>query len=275
MSGYSKSGLPSARGDFHYFQKKLITKTPFTFVRFSDGETEILRKRKLVIGKNIVQFRGVSEEYSYPDFDAKTFDPEVDLLIQQDLMESAISKSKNYYKGIPTFHNRAVIDRDYMVELNGGSTENLTFSDLFLNQNYNKYLKDIVPIFSTFDSVTLVGNFRMKPAQLIPHSNHIRVPDNFFLDYESVSSEILTALQNVPQETLVLSSASSLSNIMGHKLIDVRPDITFIDVGTTLHSKMGLTENIRDYHLCVESWNLKNFRPKAKFMMSSSYRLKW
>ena len=38
----------------------------------------------------------------------------------EDLLETAIKSQNNYFKGIPTSHNKATKDRDLMLFLNGG-----------------------------------------------------------------------------------------------------------------------------------------------------------
>lgn len=266
---------PNGHQHFDAFLNKLKNQEPFTFVRFSDGETEILKNRELVIGKNFVRFRGTTAKHDYPAYDSKTFDPDKNKQLHMDLMEAARAVFPEYYKGIPTAHNNALDDRNLMIDLNGGSTKNLTFSDLFLNENYKDYLNLVVPVFMDFDSVILVGNFRMKPTLLIPQAKHIPLPDNFFADYENVKLNVLSELERCPRNTLVLSSASSLSNIVGQQIISKRPDLTFIDIGTTLHAKMGLDGNIRSYQLSAMPWKFNNFIPKLKNRINKSYRLKW
>ena len=48
---------------------------PFQFVRFSDGETEILESRYLSINDGKVHFRGMVHDIDYPEHDKKLFDP--------------------------------------------------------------------------------------------------------------------------------------------------------------------------------------------------------
>lgn len=52
----------------------------------------------------------------------------------------------------------------------------------------------------------------------------------------------------VPDSALVLSSASSLSNVLGHRLRKSRSDLTFLDIGTVLNDLMGLPLTTRAHY---------------------------
>lgn len=129
--------IPNAIEHLDNFIKLLKENRPFSFVRFSDGEIEILRNRYLEIGRGKTVFRG--REFKNT-FDAKKFDPRIHQNIRKDLLSSALFREKNFYKGIPT----ALKDREFLLRLNGGFDTNMTFSDLFLNSNYRKYRDEVV-----------------------------------------------------------------------------------------------------------------------------------
>jgi hypothetical protein len=82
-------------------------------------------------------------------------------------------------------------------------------------------------------------------------------------------------LINVPKSSLVLSSASSLSNILGHKLHTLRADLTFIDVGTSLNHLIGLGRSSRAYHTQLEPWTFRTLRPKVLYRLFGGHRIKW
>lgn len=264
-----------SKSEFHRFSGLLEKREPFVFVRFSDGELEILRNHSLIINSEGVSWSKGTSKHRYPDFDFKTFIPEIHQNFRNDLMSSAMKKSEHFYKGIPTRHNGSYVDRDWMIELNQNSTFNLTFSDLFLNSNFIKFRKQIVPKFQLFDYVYVLGNFRMNPGSISKQWKLIEIPDNFILDYDNVRDEVLSQIQNVEEGALILSSASSLSNVIGAEVVDVRPDLTFIDVGTSMHDLMGMTDGIREYHSLLKSWSLKSFRSKLGYFLSRSHRIRW
>lgn len=227
---------------------RLKNKKPFTFIRFSDGETEIIKNRYLEIIPGKTVFRGKEIKNNFPQFDTKKFDPSLHQNIREDLLDSAKFKAQEYFKGIPTSHNKALDDRQMMLELNGGLDAFITFADLFLNSNYETYLKEIVPLFADFTNITIVANYRAKPVGILQKAVHIKIGDNFFGDYETVLNNAMEALQNIEEGSLVLSSASSLSNILGFKLLQTRPDLTFLDIGTSINDLLSMDSTIRSYH---------------------------
>ncbi|MDZ7819164.1 MAG: hypothetical protein U5K55_11415 [Aliarcobacter sp.] len=242
----SNSKIPNAIEHLNIIKNKLEKRESFTFIRFSDGETEILKKNRyleIIPGKTV--FRGKEIKNNFPQFDSKKFDPLEHQNIREDLLESARFKAHNYFKGIPTLHNKAVDDRDMMVELNDGLDNSITFADLFLNSNYEKYLDEIVPIFETYENIIVIANYRAKPIDILKKAKHIEIPDNFFANYNNVLEDVLDKLKDISKNSLILSSASSLSNIIGYKLFLQRKDITFLDIGTSINSLLSLDDRIR------------------------------
>ena len=268
--------VPNSKSHFVFFESLIRQKIPFVFVRFSDGELEIIRNRRLEINETQVIWRnGVKVDHMYPIHDVKVFDPGIHQNFRTALLASAQHRSENYYKGIPARHNDAIADRDYMIDLNGGSIEGLTFSDLFLNENYRKFLRNVVPLFTEYQNVSVLGNFRMQPQLFNQNWKLISIPDNFIADYELVFANVTNQLEALPDNSLVLLSASSLSNTVGMRLSMVRPDLTCIDIGTTMHEIMGLGGSSRAYHVHAEPLRRSNALKKVRFRFKGDYHLKW
>ena len=248
MSMLNNYEIPDAKKHLNNLENKIKKKEHFSFIRFSDGETEILKNRYLEIlpGKTI--FRGKEIKNNFPEFDSKRFDPSLHQNIREDLIESAKFKDLDFFKGIPTSHNKALDDREMMLELNGGFDNSITFADLFLNSNYENYLKKIVPLFASYEDIIVIANYRAKPVGILKNAKHISIPDNFFANYDEVLKNVMNELKDVKENSLILSSASSLSNILGHKLFLIRRDLTFLDIGTSINSLLSLDDKIRSYH---------------------------
>lgn len=261
---------PSANSHLENFTDFLERKKPFSFVRFSDGETEILHNRFLEINEGKTTFRGRTFENKFPAFDAKKFDPRIHQKLRSDLLESATFRSENFYKGIPTSHNNAIADREFMLRLNGGYSTNMTFADLFLNSNYQNYRSNLVPLFGTFEKIYIIANYRSKPVGELRKSTLIEVPDNFFSCYDETLSHVMEKLILIESNALVLSSASSLTNIVGYKLFNERSDLTFIDIGTSVNDLLSLDSRTRSYH-AVQGNILNNI----KYRLSKGYKIKW
>lgn len=265
-----KNFTPNSVKDLIRFKHFLNTKQPFSFVRFSDGEIEILRNRYLEIGGGKTYFRGRVFANIFPDFDSKKFDPFLHQNIRKDLLSSALFRNKNFYKGIPTSHNDAIKDREFLLRLNGGFDYNITFADLFLNSNYQTYRNALVPLYETYNKIYVIANYRAKPVGILSKSNHISIPDNFFANYHKVFENVYSEIKDIEIGSLVLSSASSLSNILAYKLFLQRQDITFLDVGTSINDLLSLNHNIRAYHQLN-----KTFLQKLFYKNTKGYQIKW
>jgi hypothetical protein len=268
--------IPSGVKDLQRFENLVSQRSPFTFIRFSDGEIEILRNRKLIIADGITEFRGKRFSNQFPEFDQKRFDPLNGQDIRHDLLASAIFCELNYFKGIPTRHNCAIDDREFMLRLNGGFTSQMTFSDLFLNSNFLSARQRFFPqLVSCFQDLIVVGNWRCELKDYLKKGTLIRIPDNFFSSYQSTLEAVQTELQSAPKSALVLSSASSLSNVLGHRLRINRPDLTFLDIGTVLNDLLGLPLTTRAYHKLVNPRSLRDRFAAWRYRMHKEYQLQW
>ena len=260
---------PCPKRDINKLYEKLKQKEHFCFIRFSDGETEIIRNRYLKIDKGETSFKGKISKNNFPEMDSKEFIPLIHNQIREDLLISAIRKMPNYFKGLP--HKRSKSDRDLMLILHGDLDNHVTFADLLINSNYSFFREKIVPEFDSYKDIFLIANFRAKAKDILAKSNHIKVPDNFFSNYKNVKNDILRQLYEIPQNSLILSSASSLTNIIGYEIFSKRKDITFIDVGTAINDILSLEQSTRAYHDAYFSKGFRAFMRKIR----PSYHIRW
>ena len=68
---------PSAKQNIQNFYDKILNKETFCFIRFSDGEVEIIRNRYLKISDGITYFRGKKSKNNFSQIDSKEFDPNI------------------------------------------------------------------------------------------------------------------------------------------------------------------------------------------------------
>ena len=99
----------------------------------------------------------------------------------------------------------------------------------------------------------------------------MKIPDNFFSNYQNVKKDILDKLLHIPSGSLVLSSASSLTNILGFQLFKLRKDVTFIDVGTAINDLISLDTITRSYHKTYFSSGLRPLFGKLR----PSFYIRW
>jgi hypothetical protein len=177
--------------DLQYIFDLLVSKKPFSFVRFSDGETEILKNNYLEISENGTKYRGQSFENTYPSHDYKFFDPNRDFLFRDDLLESAKYLSDYYFKGISGSHNLESgdslnQDQELLINYNNGLLTNLTFSDLLINSNYLKFRKYIDEILNSFSSGYVVANFRSNLIGPLSKFKLLAIPNLVFQEYSKL-----------------------------------------------------------------------------------------
>lgn len=268
--------IPTGDHDLDRFEGLVRERSSFTFVRFSDGEIEILRNRKLVIADGVTEFRGKRSSNQFPEFDQKRFDPSRGQDVRSDLLASAVFRDSGYFKGLPTRHNNAISDREFMLRLNGGFTPQMTFSDLFLNSNFLRARSNFFPfLLASFEELIVVGNWRCELKGYLERGRLVQIPDDFFSSYQQTLDSVQAALQDAPESALILSSASSLSNVLGLRLRVSRPDLTFLDIGTVLNDFMGLPLGTRAYHKLLDPRTLRERFAAWRYRRHREYQLQW
>ena len=272
MSNY----VPSAKSDIQEIYHLVKSRKPFTFIRFSDGEVELLRNRKLVIDDGSILFKGKKFTHNFPLYDRKIFDPKADFLIRSLLIESLVHTEESYYKGLVVSSNNQREDRDFLLRMNGGLDFFITFADLFVNSNYEYFRKKLIPCFFNINNLIIVSNFRSSLIPYFSNAKHIPIPDNMFSNFEDILNESLNKLESADEGAIILSSASSLSNILGYLLSKSRPDITFIDVGSAINDYIGLDAVTRAYHTTrFYSRNISGYLRLFKQKFSKEHKIKW
>lgn len=267
---------PNGQNEIRRLESIIMPDSPLTFIRFSDGEMDIIRNHKAVIAKNMTFARGEKFESNFPVYDFKTFLPEKNSDVRSDLIKSAMYKSDRYYIGIPTAHNNAIRDREFMLRLHGGYDKYVTFSDLFMNSNFIYARNNFFPtIIKRFNSLFVLCNYRAKLNGILGHGEAIKIGDNFFSNYQKILSEVEEKVYLLKKNSLLLCSASSLTNIIAYRTQLTRPDITIIDIGTALNDYLGLEVNTRTYHRLLKNDTMGDYIENIRYRLSTGYKLRW
>lgn len=260
--------------EINFFLRRIRENLPFVFTRFSDGEVEILRGGRLVLDDQGIVTSNVVSNFRYPAYDHKSFDPVLDVDFRSALIESAIFRKENYFKGIPTSHNGAPESTNLLVELNGGSEENLTFADLWINSNYKIFMNKVVPELKKHD-LLLLANYRTNPQLVSDSWTLFPVPDQVFQKHEKFKLEFMNMARGLPKGSIVLASASSMSNVLGLQVAKEGLEIFFIDVGTALHPLLGLEDSKRLYLSQLKPWRIHTLRQKLAYLIAKDRTLRW
>lgn len=267
---------PDPAQDLIRFRTYLENQEPFRFVRFSDGEFMVIRNQELEISESKMKTPEGVSTHRLASYDHKRFDPAQHQRLREDLIASLRHRGDWYFVGLPASHNGGQEEnRDLGLTMHGGLDEKVTFADLLINSNYRPFLRTVLPILARNSEVAVVGNFRMQPELLNANWCLIGVPDNFMADYPAVLDAALKKIRQLPRGFLVLSSASSLTNILGMHVDYERPDLTFVDVGTALHPFTGMGASDRDYHALLRPlWGLGGLR-RLRYLAAPHYRIRW
>jgi len=235
--------------DFFEILGKLKKGEHFAFTRFSDGETCIMRNEKLVLGSEQVQVGETIHDFGYSEDDHKEFIPEEHAFVREALIDSFKFKKKNYFVGAGCGNCTCLIREDIpmLKELRPGDEEHWTSPNLLVNSNYPLFLNHFLPQFKKNKVVMICSkdaSFDKLPFEV---TKDFRVGRNCIVNDHQLEGEIRTWMEkNQIKNHVFLFSASSLSEILIHKLFEHDDENTYIDIGTTLHWHLNLGIE-RDY----------------------------
>ena len=270
--------LPKHRRDFDLFLQFIVDGRNFFFVRFSDGEMEILQNNSIEISDKGVSWSKGDNSFVYPEYDRKKFDPAVHKHIRNELIASLIFNQHNYWVGLPSANSKnarylRLIEKLSEQKIRTRSTA--TYSDLLINDNYLRFIREMIPALSSKRSVTYVGNYRADIKLLNKNWNQINIRDGIFDDWDGAKNYVLSEIEKLDKNHIILCSASSLTNVLGMEIAKKSSEMTFIDVGTALHPFIGLEQPVREYHNQLTPWNLENLRPKLGYYLLGRQKFLW
>ena len=221
----------------------------FAYTRFSDGETCIMRNEKLVLAQEHVQVGDIMHDFGYSEDDHKEFIPEEHAFVREALIAAFKFQKKNYFVGAGCGNCTCHIKTDIpMLEtMRPGDEAHWTSPNLLVNSNYPLFLNQFLPVFKNKNVVMICSKeatFNKLP--FIP-VKEFRVGKNCIVNDHHLEENIKEWMKSEGiKDHVFLFSASSLSEILIHKLFDFDDQNTYIDIGTTLHHHLDLGIE-RDY----------------------------
>ena len=135
--------------EFDKFLKMLSESEPFGFSRFSDGEIFILKNEELILEENRFVTGKRSGPGRYTKEEEKSYDPELHGYISNRLKDCLSANKKNYFKGLSCNEDTAICLEDDVLKYQTSFTtddEHLTFSNLFINANYPRFMEEYMPV---------------------------------------------------------------------------------------------------------------------------------
>jgi len=231
--------------EFNKFKDKLSSRENFAFSRFSDGELFMLKGEKLVLEGDHYITGDKKGPGIYTEEEHKRFDPEKDKFYQDKLVEALQYRKNNYYKGLT-----GIVDEDiagvgafqFQLDLCGeGDEEHLSFSNVFINNNYPRFISEIMPIIQEREVVFIVNESATLESLNLNIIKDFRVGSNCIINNYGLVEELKEWIgDNDVTDTVFLFSASTLSNYIIHECFKEYENNTYIDIGSSLNPWMGL-----------------------------------
>ncbi len=244
--------------EFDKFLNKIQSHEPFAFSRWADGENWILQNKSYSLSPT-------SHGYLNPE-DQKNFDANLHQHHREKLWDALKYKSSNYHIGIvsdglcPPEQNGGISTRDWLIENAGSDIENITFANVLINENYHRFRSLIIPLFSQYKTVILCNERCNLDSDLTDFSGVVkdfRVGSNCIInDMDKIETMAEWVEKEKPEGHLFLFAASSLGNLCIHRLHEIAPNNTYIDVGSALNPDLGLSLD-RGY---LAAWSGKLWR---------------
>lgn len=210
--------------DIKILFEKLKNGEKFSFSKYADGEFEILINRKIT------------------NCDNWTFNPEVDQKYREELMKSFQFKDSGYYVGISCPCCVGLKDVNWMRNMINSEPENLTWANIFVNNNYHFFKDNFIPEFKNHN-VILIANENADINKLpFKVEEHIKISGTAWRDNFDLL-EILSEKEY--KDKLFLFCAGPLGNMLAAHLWDKNKSNVYLDIGSTLNS--WLVGNNRGY----------------------------
>lgn len=240
-------------GDFTAINNMLIEGENFSFARFSDGEVFMMQGQEIVMAADHCKVKGQVHRMAYAEDDHKHFDPSQHDFYRQKLVDAFVHRQHNYIKGISCRCCIGQKDFDWQLDLikqgyDDIDQEHLSWSNLMINANYFRFIKEMTPVFKTRKIVFTVNKNASLAELGFDIVKDFRVGKNCIVnDYGLIDTMEKWIGENDIKNHLFLFAASSLSNMAIHRLYNKYPENTYMDIGSSLNPFMPGIGSRRNY----------------------------
>ena len=210
-----------------------------------------MQNKELILDDKLIKVDGKQLKGGYKKEDFKNFNPNEHSFYKDKLIESFIFNKKNYFKGIAC--KCCVTKEDYewqfkelLGDIKSEENKNLSWANIFINFNYEKFINLMYPLFSEYETVFVCN----EKANLTPMPfvvKDFRVGYNAMInDYPQIEDMKRWIDENNIEGYLFLFAASSFSELAIHQLYEHNDKNTYLDIGTGLNMFMDM-RNDRGY----------------------------
>lgn len=229
---------------FDLLLDKLKRGENFAYLRYSDGEMHILMDKNVKVVGTWYELNGVRGSGMYDPTNFKDVDQIKHKYFVDALKDSYTYHDTNYFVGLSCRCCAGQSNFQWMVDFRGGDDDHLTWANLFINGNYDRFLTEMSPLFND-KKVVFIGNETMDTSKLpFDVVKDFRVGSNCMINNYDLSDEIIKWVnENDIKDYLFLFSASSLSEVLIHKLFLNEKENTYLDIGTMFNLHLGFDTN--------------------------------
>lgn len=207
--------------DFEFFWSLINEGKNFTFARYADGEVMLMKG---------LEVNNATQAYTVDKWNS----PNKMTKVGQDLLNTLNHKEENYYYAISGLNDN-VSDYNFLRKNIKQNENNLTFVNLWINNNYQNSLKKYSElkreVILICNEQAKEENFPFKIKKLIPFPNDCI---NFWeKNSETYMNDLIRKFENI-NDQLFFISCGPISEIIIDKLYNNNPNNTYIDVGSSI-----------------------------------------
>lgn len=228
---------------FDSLLSKIKNKENFAFIRFSDGELDILKNKYVILSDNYFISGKQKGNGKYTKEEQKEFDPKKHQFVREKLIETFKHNQENYFKGICTGTDVHVGSENFnwMIDFHGGDHPNLTFSNLLINANYSKFVEKMIPLFVDRKVIYIANQLADTSKLPFDIEKKFEIGSNCQVNNYDTSEKVKQYIKdNKITNAIILCSAASLSNFIIYENFKDNPNNTFLDIGSCLNPLLNL-----------------------------------
>ena len=202
-----------------------------TFSKFCDGEWAVLQNNHID-----------NKEFH--------FNPSIDSFKRQKLLEAFQYNNERYLVGITCVNVFGIETHRRMKMVCGLPEERLTWADIWVNSNYQYFVKHIVPLFRSRAVVLFcnkngkIENLPFTPYMVFPVENNAWEHN---WDHIEIAKDVMYKFRH--ENLLVLFCCGPFGNILAYELTKDCPQHTYLDIGSTLNPWLKSEGFKRDYYM--------------------------
>jgi hypothetical protein len=223
----------SYKQDIKIIHNAISNKENITFSKYCDGEMAVMENTNI----NNKEF---------------WFNPNsmIDISKRKALLDSIKFKHPQYFVGIMCAKVFGLESHRKIKNISEQQEEHLTWADIFVNSNYQFFVKNIVPLFMQRNVVLFcnksgkVENLPFKPKHVFAVENNAWEHN---WDYIEKTKEFIT--NNSLENYIFLFCCGPFGNILAYELTKHNTHNTYLDIGSTLNPWLQSAGFERHYYM--------------------------